>query len=129
MQQQSGMTAPDRVPRVLVISAEQWHRALLRAALRDVGYDAVGAPSVTAALRFRADAAGRGPVRLVVVDQPALGEGDDALARLLARHGAPAALLLARATVGAPAGPWARVLVRPVSVADVVATVEALLPL
>ena len=28
-------------PRVLIVMDDQWHRALLRAALRDVGYDAM----------------------------------------------------------------------------------------
>ncbi len=109
---------------------DQWPRALLRAALREVGYDAVGTRRLTAALRTRPAEPGRGPVRLVIVDQPALGEASDAqLARLLALHGDPATILLARSAVAAPTGPWRRVLRRPMSVADVVGAVQALLPL
>lgn len=51
---------------------EHWPRALLRAALREAGYDAVGAPGLSGALRYRAAAPDRGPVRLVVIDRDAL---------------------------------------------------------
>jgi hypothetical protein len=110
---------------------EQWPRALLRAALRDVGYDAVGTRTLETAMRLRASDPERGPVRLIIVDQAALSGADsgEQLARLLARHGEPATLLLARATAEVPAGPWRRVLRRPVSVADVVVATEELLPL
>jgi DNA-binding response OmpR family regulator len=117
-------------PRVLLVMPDQWARALLRAALRDVGYDAVGTDTLEAALRVRAVDPERGAVRLVIVDQPALsGAGGESLARLLANHGAPASMLLARATVESPSEPWQRVLRRPVSVADVVSATAALLPL
>jgi DNA-binding response OmpR family regulator len=115
---------------VLIVMPDQWPRALLRAALREVGYDAVGAPTLERARRVRPAESDRGPVQLVVVDQPALdGTGSEELTPLLASHGAPATILLARPTVAAPAGSWRRVLRRPLSVADVVAAVEALLPL
>jgi hypothetical protein len=106
------------------------HRALLRAALREVGYDAVGTRTLETALRVNTVEADRGAVRLIIVDQSALG-GDDGehLDRLLARHGAPATLLLARATIGTPKGAWQRVLRRPLSVADAVTATEVLLPL
>jgi hypothetical protein len=116
---------------------EQWPRALLRAALREVGYDALGAPGLAGALRYRAQAPGRGPVRLVLLDQAALG-GDDALSlltSLLHRHEEPAAILLARALPmpGVPdvavATPWTRVVRRPVSIDGLVAAVQDLLPL
>jgi hypothetical protein len=116
---------------------EQWPRALLRAALREVGYDALGAPGLAGALRYRSQAPGRGPVRLVLVDQAALG-GDDALSlltSLLHRHEEPAAILLARAMPmpGVPdaavATPWTRVVRRPVSIDGIVAAVQDLLPL
>jgi hypothetical protein len=118
-------------PRVLLVMPDQWPRTLLRAALRDVGYDAVGTRTLESALRIRAVDPDRGVVRLVIIDQSALGDAgsSDSLARLLARHDAPATLLLARATVGAGTGPWEHVLRRPVSVADVVAATVALLPL
>jgi DNA-binding response OmpR family regulator len=115
---------------VLVVMPDQWPRALLRAALREAGYDAVGARDLIAALRASRAEPGRGPVRLVIVDQSALGSAsDEQLGRLLARHGTPTAILLARAAVAARAGPWRRVIRRPVSVADIVTAVQAVLPL
>lgn len=109
---------------------EQWPRALLRAALREAGYDAVGTRTLTAAMRFPPQETGRGAVRLVIVDQAALGgPNDPQLGPLLERHGAPATMLLARAAGSAPPGGWQRVLRRPLSVADIVASVETLLPL
>ncbi len=124
-------------PRVLLIMPDQWPRALLRAALREAGYDALGAPGLAAALQYRAEAPGRGPVRLVVVDQPALADDDAAalLGELGRRHGDPGLVLLARAgdaqpVPGAAAVPaWRRVLRRPTSIADLVAAVQTLLPL
>ena len=118
-------------PRVLLVMPDQWARALLRAALRDVGYDAVGTRTLESALRVRADDPERGAIRLIIIDQPTLGDADsgEQLAQLLAHHGAPKTLLLARATIDAVAGPWQNVLRRPVSVADVVAATAALLPL
>jgi hypothetical protein len=115
---------------------EQWPRALLRAALREVGYDALGAPGLAGALRYRVQVPSRGPVRLVLVDQAAL-KGDEALVlltTLLHRHGNPAAILLARATAmsgpseKAEPVPWTRVLRRPVSIDGIVAAVRELLP-
>src|SRR4051794_21364037 len=103
-------------PRVLLVMPEQWPRALLRAALREVGYDALGAPGLGGALRYRAEVPGRGPVRVVLVDQGVL-QGDEAfplLTTLLHRHGDPTPILLARAAPmprlpdKAEPGPWAR---------------------
>ena len=116
---------------------EQWPRALLRAALREVGYDALGAPGLAGALRYRVEAPSRGPVRLVLVDQAAL-QGDEALAfltNLLHRYGHPPTILLARAVAMSepPAqpepAPWTRILRRPVSIDGIVAAVRDLLPL
>jgi transposase InsO family protein len=116
---------------------EQWPRALLRAALREIGYDALGAPGLAGALRYRALAPGRGPVRLVLVDQAVLqgGEGLSLLTTLLRRHEEPVAMLLARAT-STPgfrdevvATPWTRVIRRPVSIDAIVGAVRDLLPL
>ena len=116
---------------------EHWPRALLRAALRDVGYDALGAPGLAGALRYRAQAPDRGPVRLVLVDQAVL-QGDNALpllTTLLHRYEDPASILLAR-TVSMPRlpekaepAPWTRVIRRPVSIDGIVAAVRDLLPL
>jgi AmiR/NasT family two-component response regulator len=118
-------------PRVIVVMETQWPRALIRAALREAGYDAVGTQSLATALRIRPTEPDRGPVRLVIVDQPALaGDREEArLAALLTRHEQPATILLARPTVRTSTRRWTRVLQRPVSVEDVVAASEAILPL
>lgn len=117
-------------PRILLVMPDQWTRALLRAALRDVGYDAVGTRTIESALRIPVVDPARGAVRLIIIDQPALsGASDEAVSRLLARHGTPATLLLVRAMVTPPEGPWQHVLRRPVSVADIVSAVATLLPL
>lgn len=109
---------------------EQWPRALLRAALREVGYDAVGTRTLGSAFRVNPDEPDRGPVRLVILDQSVLAdEADDQLAQLLARHGLPATILLARPTLALPDGSWQRVLRRPVSVGEIVAEAQASLPL
>jgi CheY-like chemotaxis protein len=114
-------------PRVLLVLPDQWPRALLRAELREEGYDAVGARSLEEALVYRPEVPERGPVRLVLVEGDAVGEG--ALAGLLARHGNPPAVLLAHAAQEIPAGPWVRVIRRPVSIADLARVVRELVPL
>src|SRR6266581_4880723 len=58
-------------PRILVVSGEQWPRALVRAQLDEAGYDAIGARTLSRALRHPPDDAERGPLRLVVVDSRA----------------------------------------------------------
>ena len=63
------MTPP---PRILVVSAEQWPRALLRAQLDEAGYDAIGAGTLSRALRHPLDDPERGPVRLIVLDSGAV---------------------------------------------------------
>jgi len=109
---------------------EQWPRALLRAALREVGYDAVGTRTLSSALRVNPDEPDRGPVRLVILDQSVLGgDADGQLAELLARHKSPAMILLARPTLAVPDGPWQRVLQRPVTVGEIVEAAQASLPL
>lgn len=120
--------APQPPARVLVVMPDQWRRALIRAALREVGYDAVGAPTLDAALSLAPTDPKRGAVRLVIVDQPPIDD-EDALERLLECHDVPSTLLLARATVAPPARAWTRVMARPVSVEDVVAAVVELIPL
>ena len=122
---------PSLPPRVLVVMPDQWPRAMLRAALREKGYDAVGTRNLDSALRIRRDEAERGPVRLIIVDQPALASAGDQLEKLLERHRAPLTLLLARSTQAAPEGQghWQKILRRPLSIADVVTASEALLPL
>jgi CheY-like chemotaxis protein len=122
-------------PRVLLIIPDQWPRALLRAALRDAGYDALGAPSPGAGLRYRAQAEGRGPVGLIVVDQAAVrgDEAADRLAALRRRHGHPPVVLLASTTAPGMPGDATQGVVRrvrrPVSIADLVAAVRSALPM
>jgi DNA-binding response OmpR family regulator len=128
MTDESLITLP---PRVLVVMPAQWPRALLRAALRDVGYDAVGAQSLASALRIRPDEPQRGPVRLVIVDHDAF-DGPRRPAQFLAlrnRHHTPLTMLIVRSTVQMPPVESDRVLKRPVSVGDIVAAAESLLPL
>lgn len=117
-------------PRVIIVSPEQWTRAGLRAELREHGVDAIGASDVADALRAGRPEPGRGPVALVVVEQDALGSDLDAglLGRVRTRLGDPPVLLLAHATRAAPAGAWAAVLKRPVSIGEIVEAVERLLP-
>jgi hypothetical protein len=123
-------------PRVLLVLPDQWPRALLRAALREVGYDALGAPGLAGAARYRVQAPGRGPVRLVLVDQSALDDASATLLpALLQRHANPASILVTRATASPPVPsaaahvPWNRSVRRPVSIAELVALVQQLLPL
>jgi DNA-binding NtrC family response regulator len=116
-------------PRVLLIMPDQWRRALLRAALREAGYDAIGARDMEDAARYRVIEPGRGAVHLVLVDQDATANAMDELRDILASHHDPPAVLIGHATHAAPAGPWSRILRRPVSVEDLVAATEAELPL
>jgi len=128
---------PSLAPRVLLILPEQWPRALLRAALREAGYDAVGAPGLAGALHYRAAEPDRGPVRLVVIDQEALHEPDagSKLAALIDRHVTPALMLLAKGGPAAPLPPvagaidWRRIVRRPASIAELVDAVREVLPL
>jgi hypothetical protein len=115
---------------------EQWPRALLRAALREAGYDAVGAPGLPGALHYRTTDPERGPVRLVVIDQDAMREPEagDELTALISRHESPDLMLLAK---GGPAAlppaagepDWRRIVRRPASIAELVEAVRAVLPL
>lgn len=114
-------------PRVLLVLPDQWPRALLRAELREEGYDAVGARSLEEALVYRPEVSERGPVRLVLVDGDAVRES--AMAELLGRHRDPPAALLAHAAQEVPPGPWVRVIRRPVSIADLARVVRELVPL
>jgi hypothetical protein len=124
-------------PRVLLVMPEQWPRALLRAALREAGYDALGAPGLAGALRYPPDVPHRGPLRLVLIDQDAF-TGNDAAAqldRLARRHGHPALVLLGRTGRALPLpestgdATWSRVVRRPASIAELVDAVRAVLPL
>ena len=129
MLDESEKAASGRPPRVLVIMPDQWRRALLRGALREAGYDAVGARGVREARIVKPGIPARGPVRLLVIDQDALGVERSHLDALRMQHHDPDVILLARATIQPPDGPWKRVLRRPVSIAELVNAVEALVPL
>jgi hypothetical protein len=117
-------------PRVILVIPSQWPRALLRAALREAGYRALGTAGLSTAQRFPTVEADQDAVRLVVVDQAALaGRESDQVDRLLSRHPEAAAVLLAPATQRIRGGPWRRIIRRPASVADVLAVVQSLVPL
>lgn len=117
-------TAP---PRIVIVMADQWRRAGLRAALRAEGYDAIGFPSLRSAARVPPTEPERGPIRATIIDQDAL---DLASAPTIdALPNGSALILVARATVAQPAGDWRLVLRRPVAVGDVVRAVEEIVPL
>jgi len=124
------MTADAFPPRVLIVMSDDGRRALIRAALREVGYDAIGTHGPRDAWLVPADEQDRASVRLIIVDQDALSPVEiESLSALRRRLGDPDILLLARATVAPPDGPWQRVLRRPVSVAEIVSAAEELVPL
>jgi hypothetical protein len=122
--------APEPPPRVLLVMPDQWPRALLRAELRERGYDALGAPGLAAALAYPVSVPERGPVRLLLLDQTAVGADEGPLlARLVERHGHPAGVLLTRTGQAPTGGGWTRVLRRPVTIAALADAVTSLLPL
>ncbi|MFL5615123.1 MAG: hypothetical protein ACJ796_15765 [Gemmatimonadaceae bacterium] len=114
-------------PRVLIVMADQWRRAGLRAALRAEGYDAIGFPSLRTAALVPFSDVDRGPVRATVIDQDALAPGRTSLLDALPNDSA--LILVARATVAEPVGQWRVVLRRPVAIGDIVRAVEAVVPL
>jgi len=114
-------------PRVLVVMRDQWRRAVLRAALREVGYDALGTRDGVEALQVAPDLPERGPIGLIIADQNSVTE--KVMVALHERHPEAPIVLLARATIDPLRGDWSRVLRRPFSVADVVSAAEALLPM
>ena len=118
-------------PRVLIVMAEQWPRALLRAALREIGYDAIGARTLAAVAREARPVRDRGPLRLIVLDQRAIRRdaAEQSIVERVLSSGQPETLLLARTTEPVRPGPWRLVLRRPLSVADIVSAVEKLVPL
>ena len=116
-------------PRILLIMPDQWPRALLRASLREAGYDAVGTRSVRGAERQAAPAPERGPVVLIVVDHEAAVEEPGVLRDLVASLGDPATVLVEHAMREPPAGAWTRVVRRPVSVEGLCDLVMSLAPL
>ena len=121
------MTRPP--PRVLLVMPDQWPRAMVRAELRERGYDAVGARSLLEALVLEREPA-RGPVRAILIDQRAVARGGRRLlARVRERYPGVALLLIGSAVVDPGTGAWNRVLRRPASVGAVVAAIRELVPL
>jgi hypothetical protein len=109
---------------------DQWPRALLRAALREVGYDASGTRTLKGALYQAAPDPSRGPLRLVLLDQDALTEDEGPyLEKLRDRISGAPMVLLAPVTRRMREGPWTRVIHRPTSIANLVRLIETLVPL
>lgn len=123
-------SATELPPRVVVVVPDQWTRALVRAALREEGYDAVGSRGVREAFRIRPVDPERGLVRVLVVDQDALlANAETLFSALVGRLEEPSTILIRRPTRSAPGGSWHVVLQRPVSVEEIVAAVRTLAPL
>lgn len=116
-------------PRVLIVQAAQWPRALLRAALRHEGYDALGARDLSEAMSATEVEEQRGPVRLIILDQAVLQEGDSALKQLLSRHRDAVPLILESAFHPSLQGTWPNVLRHPVTVAEIVRKTQELVPI
>jgi hypothetical protein len=115
---------------VLIVQTAQWPRALLRAALRHEGYDALGARDLREALSYSdEEERERGPVRLIILDREVLEGHDSFLAELLERHHGALTLVLESAFHPPVAGVWHRVLRHPVTIADIVRTTQELVPL
>jgi hypothetical protein len=108
---------------------EQWPRALLRAALREVGYDAIGTRTVRGARTLLTSGEGRGPVRLILLDQDALTEGAQGDLEMLRRDSDAPLVLLAPATRRVSEGGWTGVLRRPLTVGELAQAIERLVPL
>lgn len=89
-----------------------------RAQLREAGYDAIGAVTLSRALRHPPDDAERGPVRLMVVDSGAAAAEPEALEHVRRRYPGVAFVLVPRAGA-VPPGPWAATLRRPVTIGDI----------
>ena len=118
------------LPRIVIVSDDQWLRAGLRGELRERGYDAVGARDLDEAARTSRPQAGRGPVKLVLVDQLSLGDTLDASAGQRLRRAAweaPVVLIAPRNRTAAD-GEWTDVLRRPISIGDIADYVERILP-
>jgi len=124
-------------PRILIMSPDQRSRALLRAELREAGYDAIGASSLTTTPRYPPDEPDRGPVRLFIVDGDAAA-APALLERTRARYPGSRFLLIRSGAAAAPPHPpdppdpprpWQRVLRRPITIGEIVAAARELVPL
>lgn len=124
-----GLPLPEMAERILLVMPDHWQRVLVRAELIERGHDVVGATSPEEALRVAPFDPERGPVSILVLDQE-VAEGEEAalLPALLARHPDARKMLLRHPTLADPAGRWDRIISRPVSVGEVAAAVEEMLP-
>jgi len=112
------------------VADDQWLRAGLRGELRERGYDAVGARDLVEAIRVARPEPGRGPVRLVLLDQSSLGDelsADGVRELRRAIRDAPAALI-APGNRRKADGEWAAVLRRPITVGEIADYVARALP-
>jgi hypothetical protein len=123
------MAEADLPPRILLVMPAQWPRALLRAALREVGYDAVGTRTVKGARALLSSSEGRGRVRLILIDQDALTEEARGDLEMLRRDSDAPLVLLAPTTRRVSEGGWAGVLRRPLTVGELAQAIERLVPL
>ena len=116
-------------PRILLVMPAQWPRALLRAALREVGYDAIGTRTVKGAHVLLRSGGGRGLVRLILIDQDALIEETQGDLEMLRRGSDAPLVLLAPATRRVSEEGWTGVLRRPLTVGELAQAIERLVPL
>jgi hypothetical protein len=115
--------------RILIVMPAQWPRALLRAELREAGYDALGARDLDEALTYPKEETGRGRVGLIILDQAAIrGADDPRLKELLRQHSDAETLLIAGAFQPPSPGHWRQVLRHPTTIAEIIQAVQRLLP-
>jgi hypothetical protein len=114
-------------PRVLIVMAAQWPRALLRAELIEAGYDVSGAADLHEVLAHRADDRGPGSLGLIVLDHDVLGD-DRLLSQLLQGHPQVTTLVLESASRPPVPVPGAHLLRHPVSIGEIVDTIQELVP-
>jgi hypothetical protein len=118
-------------PVVWIIDAEQWPRALLRAELIEVGYEAIGFVRLGHAVAALALGAAAYPApRAIVIDLHDQGATADTLARL-ASSGAPLIAVGGGVDLAEPAVAslrWTAVLRRPVTLGEIRDTVAKHVP-
>lgn len=118
------------LPRIVIVSDDQWLRAGLRGELRERGYDAIGARDLGEALLASRPEPGRGPVRLVLVDQASLGTEleSEAVHKLHRSTWRARLVLIAPGNRKEAEGPWTDVLRRPITVGEIADYVARMLP-
>jgi hypothetical protein len=122
------MTSERRVThpseRTVLVLPEHWSSAGLLAMLLERGLDTQVAPTLRTAI-LNTPLERRVPPGIVLLELDALSNGDaDVLTALAEVSIRPKLLLLAHAATELPAGPWDRVLRRPVSLAEIAAALE-----